>query len=411
MLDRIILILFYVSFFGLALFIPFSIAGANFAIGFGILAWLLSVAFRRGSLASMDRLKRDPTALAALLLIATALLSALLSENRSRAIRDWEEYYLFVIYLIAGCTIATAALRRIIIWVLFASASISALVALAQAGGGIDFLFITIHDKLRPSSTLFTMTFAGIFLQLICVNASLLMRETRPGRSFFLLLGGLAIQIVAFLFNLTRGAWIALFAGLVTAAAIQRKGRTIAAGTGLILLIATLTLINPTLHSRLRSLVDNIHDPQDRSIKTREVLWDISLDLIREHPLLGVGMGDFSREAERRLAGRFVKSTSDAHNIFLHVLVTRGLVGFIPFLLFWIALLWQLARLERSLRAPADSFDRHLVIGVIAATVALLVGALTENNIDDSEVFIAFLFLAGLARSTQWGRTSGSDLD
>jgi O-antigen ligase len=331
--------------------------------------------------------------------------SALLSENRSRGLRDWQEYWLLVIYVLAGFTIATVTLRKIVFWVLFASASLSALVALAQAGGGIDILFLDINDKFRPSSTLFTMTFAGIFYQLICVNISLLLRETKCGKTFFILLAGLTVQIGAFLFNFTRGAWIALFVGLVVVAVIQRKGKAFAAVAAVILLSALFSLLNPTLNSRVHSVVENVHAPQDRSIKTRQVLWDISIDLIREHPLLGAGMGDFSDEAQRRLEGRFVKTTSDAHNVYLHILATRGLLGFIPFLLFWIVLAWQLLALERRLRAPSDSFDRHLVLGTVAATAAILVGALTENNIDDSEVFISFLFLAGIALSAQWRNT------
>lgn len=407
-IEKISRILFYISFTGLALFIPFSIAGANWAIGFGILALLLLFIAERDGHLSFRRIGRDPVALAALLLVASALPSALLSEHRSQAVRDWQEYYLFFIYFIAGFTIMNATLRKIVFWVLFTSASLSALVALIQAGGGLRIFVLDISDKVRPSSTLFTMTFAGIFYQLICVNVSILMRETRRNRTFFIILAGVAVQILAFMFNLTRGAWIALFVGLVTLAILQRTKKSFAACAGLLALIALFTLANPTLHSRLQSVVENVHSPHDRSIKTREILWDISLDLIRDYPLLGAGMGDFSSEAQRRLEGRFVKSTSDAHNIYLHVLATRGVIGFIPFLLFWIVLVRQLLISERRLRAPSHSFDRHLVIGVIAATAAILTGALTENNIDDSEVFICFLFLIGLARSTRLGRAPDS---
>jgi hypothetical protein len=38
--------------------------------------------------------------------------------------------------------------------------------------------------------------------------------------------------------------------------------------------------------------------------------------------------------------------------------------------------------------------------------VAILFGALTENNIDDAEVFIAFMFVVGLARSAEYAPES-----
>jgi hypothetical protein len=49
--------------------------------------------------------------------------------------------------------------------------------------------------------------------------------------------------------------------------------------------------------------------------------------------------------------------------------------------------------------APQGSFSMHYAAGALAATAALLVGALTENNIDDAEVFAAFMFLVGVARA------------
>jgi hypothetical protein len=73
------------------------------------------------------------------------------------------------------------------------------------------------------------------------------------------------------------------------------------------------------------------------------------------------------------------------------------LVGFIPFVLFWLVLVRGLFRLRG--RLLSDSFGRYLVTGAIAATAAILLGALTENNIDDQEVFIAYLFIVGLVRS------------
>jgi hypothetical protein len=60
-----------------------------------------------------------------------------------------------------------------------------------------------------------------------------------------------------------------------------------------------------------------------------------------------------------------------------------------------------LVRSLRSIAARAEpgSLARHYAVGALGATVAVLAGALTENNVDDSEVFIAFMFLVGMARS------------
>ena len=41
-------------------------------------------------------------------------------------------------------------------------------------------------------------------------------------------------------------------------------------------------------------------------------------------------------------------------------------------------------------------------MGSIGATVAVLFGALTENNLNDEEVFIAYMFVVGLALSARY---------
>ncbi len=402
-------ILIRTALLGIALFIPFSIAGSNTAIGIGILGLILGLVSSPEQKERLKELRRDPIILAALLLVATGLVSALTSENLARGIKDWKAYWLFVIYVLAGYHPIDEKFRKSLFWTLFASATLSALVAVIQAAGGMDFLFIHIRAALRARSTLFIMTFAGIFCLLILFNFSVLLREKRAGTTFLILIAGILVQAVGFLFALSRGSWLAFFFGLLALVVILRRKKALVLGGVLVIVIASLTAFNPKLNARFKSTWENLRSPTDRSIKTRYVLWDISLDLIEEHPLMGIGMGDFSLEAERRLGGRFVKSTADAHNIYLHVLATRGIFGFIPFVLFWVVVLRSLARWERSSR-HGDQFHRHIIAGVFAACVALLVGALTENNIDDSEIFIAFLFLLGYARSTQWVTRARADV-
>ncbi len=98
-----------------------------------------------------------------------------------------------------------------------------------------------------------------------------------------------------------------------------------------------------------------------------------------------------------------MKTATDSHNIYLQVLATRGLVGFIPFVCFWFVLLRSLRRARSTCAARtvagSERFALHFIDGVTAATVAVLVGALSENNIDDSEVFTAFMLLVGMAKN------------
>jgi len=392
--------LFQFAFLALALFIPFSIAGENIAIGFSVLAWLVWLAATR----QWPRLAH-PLFIASVVLTLSALPSLFMSQERHRAFVDWESYWQLLIVFMVGAHIARVGVRERSCGVLFASAAASCGVAFIQRAGGLHLGPVHIGAEHRVSSTMFTMTLAGILCQL-AVFGSAVALSPRAARFRVWIAIAVVMMFVALLLTMTRGAWIAVFAGLIAVCVLLRS-RVLALAT--VLAIAVMVLY--THHYRNdqgRTLaVDTFATEQaDRNVATRLVLWDISWKMFLDHPLLGVGMGDYSREAEKRLAERHVRTTVDSHNIYLQILATRGLVGFIPFVAYWVVLvmtLWKLAR-----RAVKGSLARHYAIGALGATAAVLVGALTENNIDDAEVFAAFMFLAGLALAQLPAESAGA---
>lgn len=394
--------LWIVSFCGLALFIPFSISGANISIMFGFLASILAMFTDPAARARYREIKSDPLFWASILLVISALPAVMMSENFSRAFNDWQSYWLLLIYFLVAYNLVSAKLRRLVYWILLGSASASCLVAVAQYRGGIDFLFIHIEpEPFRPGSTLYNMTFAGILYQLIVLNLSVGLKERRPNRSALFIGVAVVLQITALLLTLTRGAWLALLAGLSVIPFLLRSRTLIVAGAGILIVVGIFAARNESLRARAATLVHNIRNPDkptDIDFFTRLVLWDISWEVFKAHPVLGVGMGDYSIEAEKIVGERRITTTVDSHNIYLQLLATRGLVGFIPFVIFWVVLFKVLFDARRRI-GPTNRFGYHFATGAIAAAVAVLIGALSENNIDDSEVFIAFMFIVGTARS------------
>jgi O-antigen ligase len=276
-------------------------------------------------------------------------------------------------------------------------------VALTQYRGGLDILFVHIREARRPASTLFIMTFAGILYQLITVNFAVLFHRGRFSRLESLLAGGLVIQVIGLFITLTRGAWIALASGITAATILLKNKAAFVVVAVLLALVVAFAAGDPDIRAKIVSIPRSIHGPTDWNVSTRFVLWDVSWHMFKSHPILGVGMGDFTTEAEKLIGDRYVKTAVDSHNIYLQVLATRGLVGFIPFVYFWVILLRSLRRARSAIAArsmtASPHFGLHFVDGVTAATVAILVGALSENNIDDSEVFTAFMLLVGMAKN------------
>ncbi len=385
-----------VSFFAFALFAPFSIAGMNIAFGIGALAWLASLAGRDAPRAPLHQ---DPLVLASILLVVSALPSVLMSENASRAIKDASSYWQLLIVFWAGCNVLAVGMRAATFGTLVVSSTLACLLALVQGSGGLDLGALEVPSRYRPGGTLYTMTFAGIVYQLIVLNCAVLFTRGMHARRRMVLAAVVAIQIAAIMFTMTRGAWLALVAGLVALCVLLRNRVVSWVAAALVVALAVFAV---GAHKG-RSIPELVRSGLDIDASTRVVLWDIAWDLFTEHPLTGVGMGDYTIEADKLLAGRLVTTTVDTHNVYLHILATRGLIGFVPFVVFWVVLLRRLLRLRA--RAEKGSLDHQVVVGAIAATVAVLVGALTELNIDDSEIFMVFMFVMGLALAPSFAAT------
>jgi O-antigen ligase len=391
-----------VSFFAFALFVPFSIAGMNIACALGALAWMASGLLRRPGAGALS-FRRDPLVLASVLLVASALPSVAISQDSARAVKDWSSYWQLLIVFWVACNVQAVRMREIAFWTLASSSALACLVAVVQRAGGMDLGFVHIPARFRVGGTLYTMTFAGILYQLIVLNCAVLLAKGMAARGRIFLAAVVALQFVAIMLTMTRGAWVALIGGLVALCILVRKRVLTWSAMGLVAALVLFSLFN--FRQQGRSIPELLSSGLDKDTSTRVVLWDIAWDLFRAHPFFGVGMGDYTIEADKLLAGRKVTTTVDTHNVYLHILATRGLVGFVPFVFFWLVWLRELFRLRR--RFEPGSLDHQYAVGAIAATVAVLLGALTELNIDDSEVFMTFMFATGLVLSARYQSPAG----
>ncbi len=78
---------------------------------------------------------------------------------------------------------------------------------------------------------------------------------------------------------------------------------------------------------------NEIHSPKIEGSVARMVVWQCSIDIIKEHPLFGVGTGDVKLELMKKYREkdieRAIQEHLNAHNQFLQTLIALGIVGFI----------------------------------------------------------------------------------
>jgi len=197
----------------------------------------------------------------------------------------------------------------------------------------------------------------------------------RRGWGFLIFGAGAAVTAIGLVLTFARGAWLGGLAGLaVFLACVPRPTRLLL----LALLLLTLAIGRFGLTGAVPALGARAESISDLTLnRDRIAIWRAALQIFRDHPVVGTGLGTFTMVYPRyRLPEdrEPVPSRPFAHNIFLNIAAEGGVLGVLSFASVIALALWWGARWIRQ--SPADE-------GVIAAgVVAALVGVLVHQQVD-----------------------------
>jgi putative inorganic carbon (HCO3(-)) transporter len=110
----------------------------------------------------------------------------------------------------------------------------------------------------------------------------------------------------------------------------------------------------------------------DRSLQARQELWQRSIDLIRDYPLTGVGLGMVEAAIDARYTGGLVGPDGQfkhAHNVYLQVGAEMGLPGLVGHLALYLILLYLLARRALDRRA---GYRQALALALLGSLTVFL---------------------------------------
>jgi O-antigen ligase len=204
---------------------------------------------------------------------------------------------------------------------------------------------------------------------------------------------GLAAVVLAAALFLTysRGAWVVGVPASLLFLAAMRGRRTFALAVGLLLVVAVLLvlLVGP---GRLISLLDS----SQGTTFFRLQLWQSSLAMICDHPLLGVGLDNFLYQYR----SHYVLPTaweefnlSHPHNLVLDFWLRLGLAGLAT-------ILWLLAVFFRRgwslYRNVPESNERLLILGLMAGMVNFVAHGLVDNAFFLVDLSFAFMLMLSL---------------
>jgi O-antigen ligase len=187
--------------------------------------------------------------------------------------------------------------------------------------------------------------------------------RSRHARAFYGALFLTALLGNFFCYN--RGAWLALAAGLVVLL-LERRYRRIL--LPIILLAALVGLLYWQVISETAVVSERLSNVS--SLQFRLDLLKVSLQVIRDHPLFGVGVGNFAYYF-LQYGGHWETLAFDLptpHNTFVLILTTMGLASLVPYALIFVAM--SLSLLTRLVRFRGDArVDKALLVsglGVVA---------------------------------------------
>ncbi len=202
-----------------------------------------------------------------------------------------------------------------------------------------------------------------------------------------------ALWFVAGAFHLLAavalGLLVALAVGLLVAQDLKHRWVVAISFSLLLLLALSLALggerlLPSSLSERLVDFLPYLRVADVRSIPLsdenyavveRLAHWQAAVAMFSDHPLLGVGIGNYVPAYPAYALPGWEDPLGHAHNYYLHVAAEGGLVGLAAYLVLWGAAFWQAFRLH--LRAEGEW--RGLTLGVLGVMVALSVHSLFDN--------------------------------
>ncbi len=173
------------------------------------------------------------------------------------------------------------------------------------------------------------------------------------------------VGLVAFVFNGTRGAWLAAVCSILVIAYLQvRDKRKYFAGmlvAGII--ISSITYMVPDFQQRVYS----IGNAQENSNTERRLLWQSAWHMFMDHPFTGVGYANFRTNYQKHYILPEAKQPylEHAHNNFFHYLAETGILGLSALVALWGYLLAYAVKGWWAYREPVFLLMLAVLLGVI----------------------------------------------
>jgi O-antigen ligase len=180
----------------------------------------------------------------------------------------------------------------------------------------------------------------------------------RGGKFRYLLIPYFGLTLPVLFLTQSRGGWFGFAAMLGIFSLFNRKVLIVF----LIIILISGCIFLGSSHLKER-FISSFSYEQNLS---RVYIWKATLQMIKDHPLLGIGTGNFPVEYPKyRLPQAWEKDVAYAHNLFMEVTVEFGFIGLILFCLFLFGIIYM----GFSLALTGNPFYQGVFAGFIGVLV------------------------------------------
>lgn len=312
----------------------------------------------------LQGIKYGTTKRVLILLVAWAGLSFFWASDQELAL-----YFFIKLLLVAVAFFFVRStdidLKKVVFVLLVAGviqSSIGVVQFLSQEAVGSSWLGMSTHEAFQAGSSVLKLdsgrflraygTFPhpnmlGGFLGVILVMGSMYYvsgikyeKSWKCIREIAVILSGLLVIFLGLLLTFSRTVWLGVLLGIVVIGWyafrqedtwIRRRFLKIFLALGLASLV-----FGSVLHEQIFPRFDTVTIEQEGSVSERIISWQDARVLIKEHPLIGVGVGNFTAEIIKQEPSRPIWSIQPAHNVFVLIAAEGGVIGLLIFLLFLI---------------------------------------------------------------------------
>jgi O-antigen ligase len=219
------------------------------------------------------------------------------------------------------------------------------------------------------------------------------------------------LTLCAFILSYSRGAWIGLTTGILIVVWGLRHKHNFRLDTLKDSVMVILLFIGPLAAFLI------VHNPERPlfSVSGRPMYWEATLNVLKKHPLVGMGPGNYNDHLQEYLTGdalhRWVNEKKyhaqfwqHLHSLYFQVLVEYGIVGF----LFWAGGIgFILLKALKTTFKEIELFRPFFLISVLAYLTHNLVDMLAVNSLD--LIFVILLAITANAKRESHSMITASE--